>query len=113
MNRAEWWLVLVLRISACVLFLALGGVVMPFAWMNAAHEAMGLGTLPDMPIIHYLTRSLSGLYFYHGGVMLLASFDVRRYRSLVLYVAAGNIVGGIFLLVLDCLVHMPLFWTLL
>ncbi len=40
---------------------ALGAVVMPFDWMNVIHRQAGLGELPDVPIVGYLTRSISGL----------------------------------------------------
>ena len=37
-------------------------VVVPYAWMNAIHQWLGLGTLPDTPVVGYLARSTSAFY---------------------------------------------------
>jgi hypothetical protein len=49
----------VLRFGASILFLATGAVLLPFSLMDVGHLWLGLGPLPNIPIIHYLTRSLS------------------------------------------------------
>lgn len=41
---------------------ALVAVVMPYEWMNVIHRQAGLGELPHVPIVGYLTRSISALY---------------------------------------------------
>ncbi|MCX7825117.1 MAG: hypothetical protein N2689_06125 [Verrucomicrobiae bacterium] len=61
MNK-ERMLVLLLRFNAAMLLLALGAVVMPFAWMDVIHRSAGMGPLSDSTIVHYLTRSASLLY---------------------------------------------------
>ena len=58
---------------------ALGAVVMPFEWMNSIHRQVGLGELPHVPIVGYLTRSISGLYALHGALLLFLAGDVRRH----------------------------------
>jgi hypothetical protein len=112
MDRAERWLVLLLRVSAGVLLLATAAIFLPTAWMQATHHALGLGELPDLPVIQYLTRSLSGLYAFHGLFVLYVSFDVRRYLPLIRFVSLASALGGLCLLAIDLAAGMPWFWTL-
>ena len=55
MNRPEKALVLLLRLSAVLLLTAIVPAVMPFAWMKSIHRLLGMGELPEGPIIGYLT----------------------------------------------------------
>jgi hypothetical protein len=112
MNWAEKTLQLLLRAFAVLLLTALVPVVMPFAWMQAIHHWLGLGELPAGPIIGYLTRSLSLVYAFHGTLLLLVSFDVRRYLPLIKAFAVLGIVFGASLLGLDWAVGLPLSWIL-
>jgi hypothetical protein len=112
MNRHEKTLVLLLRISAIMLLVAVIPAVMPFAWMKDIHRNLGMGELPEGPIVGYLTRSLSALYAMHGVLVFFVSLDVRRYLPVVKCLAVLGIVLGAGLLVLDLVVGMPLFWIL-
>src|SRR5262249_30254362 len=112
MSKAEWALIVVLRFGAAVLMLAAVAVVMPVSWMTATHDLFGQGPLPDMPIVQYLTRSVSAFYAYHGALMLVLSFDVRRYAGVIRFMAWGNVVFGALLLGLDLWCGMPWLWTL-
>lgn len=111
MYGRERFLVLFLRFGAGLLLLSMVPVVMPFAWMQAVHRDLGLGELSASPLNQYLTRSLSGLYAFHGALLLYLSFDVRAYRGLIRFLAWGNIVFGVFMLGLDYVVGLPWFWT--
>jgi hypothetical protein len=108
-ERALIWL---LRIGGVVTLLALGAVFMPVEWMAATHAWLGLGEFPRSPIVDYLTRSISAFYAFHGGLLLLLSFDVRRYARVVLYVAIASIVFGLLLFGIDLHAGLPLRWTL-
>jgi hypothetical protein len=66
MTRNERILVWLLRVTGVIMLTALGAVVMPFGWMNSIHQQLGLGALPNVPIVGYLTRSISALYALHG-----------------------------------------------
>ena len=70
MNRNERILVWLLRLGGAVMLTALGAVVMPFDWMNSIHRQVGLGELPHVPIVGYLTRSISALYTLHGALLV-------------------------------------------
>ncbi len=109
--QAEKILVILLRISAGVLLLALAAVFFPQAWMAAINRAVGLGELPDSAVVGYLTRSLSALYAFHGALVLYVSLDVRRWLPLIICMAAVGMVFGIFMLSLDIVLGMPPAWT--
>lgn len=72
---------------------------------------MGLGVLPDAPIVWYLARSTSALYAGFGGLFWTISFDPVRYRPVLRYVGAGLLLFGLCLLVIDSYEGMPPFWT--
>ncbi len=90
---------------------ALGAVVMPYSWMNAIHQHTGLGELPHVPIVGYLTRSVSAFYALHGALLVFVAGDVRRYLAVVRFFAVAGAVFGALLLGIDCAVGMPLPWT--
>lgn len=108
----EKTLVVVLQVSAIVLLTALVPAVMPFAWMDDIHRQLGLGELPDTPIVGYLTRSISAMYALHGAIVFFVSLDVRRYLPLVKFLAVLSILFGLGLLVLDHAVGLPPLWAL-
>lgn len=105
-------LVFVLRATAIAMLTALVFCVCPFAWMDAIHQRMGLGAMPDIPIIRYLTRSLSGMYAYLGAVLWYLSGDVRRHRGTLLFLSITGLFFSVGVLFLDSAAGMPLFWTL-
>jgi len=112
MNRSEKALVLILRVAAILLLTALVPSVMPSAWMQDIHRQLGMGELPEGPIVGYLTRSLSAMYAMHGALVFFVSLDLRRYLPVVKWLAILGIMFGMGMLVLDVLVGMPLPWTL-
>ena len=109
---AERLLTWLLRINAIVLLSAVVPAGMPLEWMAATHRWLGLGELSEGPIVGYLTRSLSAMYAMHGAVVLLVSFDVRRYRELIGWLAVLAMLFGGAMLAIDVAVGMPLWWIL-
>jgi len=112
MSRSEKALVLILRMAAVLLLTAVIPAVMPFAWMKDIHRQLGMGDLPQGPILGYLTRSLSAMYAMHGALVFFVSSDVRRFLPVVKCLAVLGILFGIGMIVLDVLVGMPPFWIL-
>ncbi len=110
--RAEKILVILLRVSAGVMLLALAPVCFPHSWMAAINRAVGLGELPDTAIVGYLTRSLSAMYALHGALVLYVSLDVRRYRPFIICLALLGMVFGALMLSLDVVLVMPRAWTM-
>ena len=112
MNRYERILVWLLRISGVIMLSALGAVVMPYDWMNVIHQQQGLGELPHIPIVGYLTRSISALYSLHGTLLVFIASDLRRYLPVVRFLALAGGVFGAMMLAVDFGVGMPLPWTI-
>ena len=108
--RAEQSLIWFLRITAMMLLTAAGAVVMPHAWMAAIHAWLGLGALPELPLVGYLTRSVSALYASLGAVSWFLSRDVRSYLPLLGFVVQLNFVFGAALVAIDVAVGMPIWW---
>lgn len=101
-----------LRIYGTVAGLAIFAVFMPRSWMAATHEMIGLGKFPDGALVDYLARSVSALYAFHGGLLWLLARDVRRYETIITYVAAVGIAFSIFVLALDVSLGLPVWWIL-
>jgi hypothetical protein len=112
MTGQERFLRLFLRIIGTTALFALIAVVMPYSWMNAIHQWLGLGTLPTEPIVGYLARSTSAYYALLGGLMWMVSFDLHRHRIVLCYLGVAIILFGAVLFVTDLLAAMPLWWTL-
>jgi hypothetical protein len=112
MTGQERFLRLFLRIIGTTALFALIAVVMPYSWMNAIHQWLGLGTLPTEPIVGYLARSTSTFYALLGGLMWVISFDLHRHRIVLCYLGVAIILFGATLFVIDLLSAMPLWWTL-
>lgn len=101
-----------LQIIGTAGLLAVGAVVMPYSWMNALHQYLGMGTFPAEPIVGYLARSTSAFYAFFGGLLWLASFDLPHYRLVLIYTSAATILFGSALLIIDLLEDMPIWWSL-
>ena len=80
--------------------------------MVEIHSWLGLGDLPGVPIVGYLTRSLAALYALRGALVLFISFDVARYAALITFMAVTTIVFGFALIAIDVATGMPWFWFL-
>ena len=110
--RTRQLLEILLRLMAAVHVLALVGVVLPVAMMNAAHGWLGLGTFPDAPIAWYLARSVSALYAIYGGLLWLCATDVFRYSGIIRYFCYTGFAFAGFITVLDIRADLPWFWLL-
>jgi len=103
---------LMLRVIGASSMTALIFVAAPYAWMDSIHVDLGLGRLPDQPVVGYLARSLSAFYALMGGLFWVLSFDVRRYRRVLAYLGAAIIFFGGALFVVDRSEGLPSWWTL-
>jgi hypothetical protein len=105
-------LVWYLRGYAIVLLAALVATVMPTRWLALGYEWCGLGDWPGEPLLEYLARTESAMYALVGGITLLMSFDVDRYRPLILLLGWVSVLGSVYLFVLDRAIGMPGWWML-
>jgi hypothetical protein len=112
MTKQDRFFKLFLRIIGTAALLALVAVIMPFSWMDSGHQWLGMGRLPDAPVVSYLARSTSGFYALLGGLFWVVSFDLRRHRVVLHYLGVVIIVFGAALFVIDLAAGMPLFWSL-
>ena len=105
-------LVFVLRLSAIVMLFAFPMMLLPVEWMAATHRWLGLGEFPASPLVDYLTRSISFLYGFHGGLLLVVASDIRRYRGILVYAVVMGFVFGVSIIAIDLQAGLPLHWTL-
>jgi len=102
----------VLRLAGIVEILAFFAVVMPRSWMEASHTWLGMGEMPDGPLIMFMIRQASYAYGMHGVSLWLLATDVRRYRLLVLFNAVAFSIAAVVFAAIDYFVGMPLWWTI-
>ena len=110
MINDEKLLRILLRIIAVVEMTAIGAVVMPHEWMSVIHKALGMGDLPEMPIMGYLTRSLSAFYAMQGALLFYLTFDLRRSLHVVAFISKIGMVFGVAMMGIDFAVGMPWYW---
>jgi hypothetical protein len=104
----KWLLRLIGGVELC----AIPFLLFPFAWMNDVHDrVLGLGPLPHAPIVEYVARSLSALYALHGAVVFRLSFDVVRFRPLIVFLGWLHLALGLVVLVIDFTAGLPLWWV--
>ncbi len=113
MSRSEKTLVWLFRINGVLLLAAWPAVFFPTSWMASIHEQVGLGEMPEAPIVEYLARSASGIYGLLGIACLLIASDVRRYAPFVTLAGLSFLLFGVLMLLIDFQVRMPTAWTYL
>ncbi len=100
-----------LRATDAVEILAFGAVIMPRAWMETSHTRLGLGVMPDGPIIMFMIRQASYFYGAHGILLWLMASDVVRFRPLVRFTGIMFLLAAPVFLIIDYTAGMPAFWT--
>lgn len=109
-SRRQNALQLLLRVFGSSSLLATIFVAAPHAWMRDIHAALGMGDLPDAPVVWYLARSTSALYALLGGLLWVISGDVARHRAVVVYLGGAFVAFGLALFAIDSLEGLPFFW---
>jgi hypothetical protein len=85
-------------------------VFMPLSWIASWHSWLGIGVMPDDPLLRYVIR---GAAFAQGGVGVLVwviATDVVRYRPLVITTAAISLFAAPAYYFIDATAGMPRFW---
>ena len=103
---------LLMRAIGVFMLLALPAVFMSADQMAAAHRWLGLGELPEAPIVGYLARSLSLFYVVLGALFLQVAGDLRRHGPIASFLGAAFMAFGVVVTGIDLGVGMPLYWTL-
>jgi len=108
-QRIQAWL---LRLSGAVEMLAFFAVVMPRSWMEVAHAWVGLGQMPDGPIIMFMIRQASYTYGVHGLSLWVIASNVERFRTLVIFNGFAYLLAAPVFFLIDYTSGMPFWWTL-
>lgn len=111
-DTADRALTVVLRLMGSSSLSALLFVAAPRDWMSALHADLGLGAMPDSPVVWYLARSTSAFYAILGGLFWAVSFDLGRHRRVLTYLGGALTIFGVVLLVIDYVEGLPKVWTL-
>lgn len=106
-DRLLRWL---LRFCGVMMLLALPAVFFSAAVMDAVHQSLGLGKLPEGPIVLYLARALSVFYAGFGMLTLLISSDTARYRPIITWWGLVSIVLGGLLVAIEWSAGLPAAW---
>lgn len=92
--------------------LAIPAVFLTTSAMDYFHRQLGLGPLPEGPIVQYLARSLSAFYAAFGSLTLLLASDTRRYAPLITWWGLTAITFAGLLAGIDLVSGMPFSWML-
>ena len=107
---AERWLKILLCWFGGISVIAVFPFVMPWGWMVAVHEWLGMGPLHHQPVVEYLARATSALCALYGGLMLAFAQDVRRYARPITFQAIATIVTASIGAEFGWRAGMPLWW---
>ena len=110
MQRVENYLKVLLQAFGAVTVIALVPCVMPRNWMAVVHEWLGMGVLPDKPVVEYLARTTSALYGFLGGLYLVLATDVRRFARVITYSAVTTLLLSAVNTALCLRAGMPKWW---
>ena len=103
---------LLLRTFGAICLTALLPLLMPAAWIHAAHEWLGWGPFPSVPVALYMARSNSALSAFYGGLLLVLARDVSRHRPVIRYQAAAIMAYSTAGLILGRAAGMPWWFVL-
>jgi hypothetical protein len=103
----------ILRVVGILAMFAIVAAFMPLSWMASVHESIGLGKMPDGPIVEYLARSLSALYALLGCWIFYLSGRVPDQLGVVRLFGALFAVFGVVLWWVGFKSGLPIAWVLL
>jgi hypothetical protein len=112
LRDAEWLLKALLYAYGGICVVAVFPFVMPQRWMAVVHEWLGMGALPDRPIVEYLARATSALCAFYGGLLLVLARDVRRYAAVITYQAIALIAIATVAVFFNVKARLPIWWVI-
>ena len=108
---ADRLLTVLLRLMGTSSLTALLFVAAPHEWMTSIHAGLGLGPMPESPVVWYLARSTSAFYALLGGLFWVVSLDLKRHRKVLDYLGIVIPLLGATLFAIDFSEGLPAFWT--
>jgi len=110
-NQSQQHLSILLRLMGSASLFAILFIMAPYSWMDEIHQGLGMGRLPDEPVVGYLARSTSAFYAILGGLLWVVSFDLPRFRPILIYLGITITVFGVMLGIVDWVERLPKFWA--
>jgi hypothetical protein len=101
-----------LRFLAIVQMLTIAVVFVPVEWIAAWHVWLGVGTMPDDPVLRYVIRGASLAQGAIGVLLWVIANDVVRFRPLVVTTAWIYLLGAPSYYFIDSVAGMPRFWCI-
>ena len=111
MNR-KVLLIWILRLAGAFEILAFFAVIMPRSWMEISHEWLGMGRMPDGPLVMFMIRQASYVYGMHGVSLWILASDVARFRRLIVFNGISFTLAGLVFFIIDYTAGMPWWWTI-
>ena len=102
----------ILRLAGAVELLAFIAVILPRSFMETAHAALGLGVMPQGPVLIFMIRQASYCYGMHAVSLFVIASDVERFRPFVILNGISFLVAAPVFFLIDFTAGMPLWWTL-
>jgi hypothetical protein len=113
MNQEDRKLLLtwLLRLVGLTEVLAFVAVIMPRSWMEFSHSWLGMGPMPQGPLLMFMIRQASYAYGMHGVSLWFLASDPKRFRPLLLLNGFSFLLAGPVFFLIDSTTGMPWWWT--
>jgi hypothetical protein len=103
---------LLLQAFGTMEILAFAAVVMPRSWMEVTHTWLGMGEMPQGPLVMFMIRQASYTYGMHGVSLLVLARDVSRFRPLLTLNGCAYLMAGPVFFAIDHSAGIPWWWTM-
>src|SRR4029453_3807687 len=80
--------------------------------MEQSPAWLGLGTMPDGPLIMFMIRQASYVYGMHGVSLWVLASDVQRFQPMIVLNGISFTLAGAVFFAIDYSAGMPLWWTI-
>ncbi len=90
--------------------LAVLAMAAPWTWLAWAARLNGYEIGETVPLVHYLTRTASGMYVVYGALLWFLSLRPVHHASVIRFLAWVSVLHSVSVLAVDMAVGMPAFW---
>ncbi len=105
-------LAMLLRWGGSIEMLAFLAVAAPRDWLADIHEGLGMGTMPQEPVVHFLVRQVSLFYGLHGVLLWVLASNVVRFQPVIRFISYTFLLYGPTFFLIDWMSGIPLWWTI-
>ena len=107
-----WALEICLWIAGFLCLLAGVGMVLPFSGWTSVVKFFGVDSLPDSPVLMYMTRLLCATYVGIGVFFIILALDPVRYGIMVPFAGVAAVLLGLACAIVGLAAKMPALWFL-